>query len=46
MKLDGTGALVAGGASGLGEAAARELVARGARVAIVDVNEERARALA
>ena len=46
MKLDGTGALVAGGASGLGEAAARELVAHGARVAIVDVNEERARALA
>jgi 3-hydroxyacyl-CoA dehydrogenase / 3-hydroxy-2-methylbutyryl-CoA dehydrogenase len=46
MKLEGIGALVAGGASGLGEATARELAARGARVAIVDVNEERARGLA
>ena len=46
MKLDGIGALVAGGASGLGEATARELVARGAHVAIADVNEDRAIALA
>src|SRR5947209_10413055 len=46
MNLRGTGALVAGGASGLGEATARELVARGARVAIADVNEDRAIALA
>src|SRR5438874_2127963 len=46
MNLRGTGALVAGGASGLGEATARELVARGARVAIADVNEDRANALA
>jgi NAD(P)-dependent dehydrogenase (short-subunit alcohol dehydrogenase family) len=41
MDLNGTGALVAGGASGLGEATARELAARGARVAIADLNEER-----
>src|SRR5438128_11302288 len=46
MNLEGTGALVAGGASGLGEATARELAARGARVAIADLNEERARAVA
>ena len=41
MELNGIGALVAGGASGLGEATARELAARGARVAIADLNEER-----
>ena len=41
MKLNGIGALVAGGASGLGEATARELASRGARVAIADLNEER-----
>jgi NAD(P)-dependent dehydrogenase (short-subunit alcohol dehydrogenase family) len=45
MELKGTGALVSGGASGLGEATARELVARGARVAIADVNDEKADAL-
>ena len=46
MDLDGIGALVAGGASGLGEATARELVARGALVTIADLNEERGEALA
>ncbi len=46
MNLSGAGAFVGGGASGLGEATARELVARGARVAIADVNEDRADALA
>jgi NAD(P)-dependent dehydrogenase (short-subunit alcohol dehydrogenase family) len=46
MELKGIGALVAGGASGLGEATARELFARGARVAIVDLNEERGPRLA
>jgi NAD(P)-dependent dehydrogenase (short-subunit alcohol dehydrogenase family) len=46
MELSGIGALVAGGASGLGEATARELVTRGARVAIADLNEERGRPLA
>jgi 3-hydroxyacyl-CoA dehydrogenase / 3-hydroxy-2-methylbutyryl-CoA dehydrogenase len=46
MELDGIGALVAGGASGLGAATARELVTRGARVAVVDLDEERAAALA
>jgi NAD(P)-dependent dehydrogenase (short-subunit alcohol dehydrogenase family) len=46
MQLDGIGALVAGGASGLGEATARELAARGARVIVADLNEERGTALA
>jgi NAD(P)-dependent dehydrogenase (short-subunit alcohol dehydrogenase family) len=46
MQLDGIGAFVAGGASGLGEATARELTARGARVTVADLNEERGAALA
>jgi 3-hydroxyacyl-CoA dehydrogenase / 3-hydroxy-2-methylbutyryl-CoA dehydrogenase len=46
MQLDGIGALVAGGASGLGEATARELAARGARVTVADLNEERGAELA
>jgi NAD(P)-dependent dehydrogenase (short-subunit alcohol dehydrogenase family) len=46
MELNGIGALVAGGASGLGEATARELAARGARVTVADLNEERGDALA
>jgi NAD(P)-dependent dehydrogenase (short-subunit alcohol dehydrogenase family) len=46
MQLDGIGVLVAGGASGLGEATARELAARGARVTVADLNEERGTALA
>ena len=46
MRLDGIGALVAGGASGLGEATARALAARGARLTIADLNEERGEALA
>ena len=36
MKIEGTAAVVTGGASGLGEATARELAARGAKVAIFD----------
>jgi NAD(P)-dependent dehydrogenase (short-subunit alcohol dehydrogenase family) len=46
VKLDGAPALVAGGASGLGAATARELVARGANVAVVDLDGDRASALA
>jgi NAD(P)-dependent dehydrogenase (short-subunit alcohol dehydrogenase family) len=46
MQLNGIGALVAGGASGLGEATARELAARGARVVLADLNEERGAAVA
>ncbi len=46
MRIEGAGALVAGGASGLGEATARALHAAGARVAIADLNAERGEALA
>jgi NAD(P)-dependent dehydrogenase (short-subunit alcohol dehydrogenase family) len=46
LDLNDIGALVAGGASGLGEATARELAARGAHVTIADLNEERGAALA
>ena len=46
MELRDSGALVAGGASGLGAATARALAERGARVAIADLNEEAASALA
>jgi NAD(P)-dependent dehydrogenase (short-subunit alcohol dehydrogenase family) len=46
MELNGIGALIAGGASGLGEATSRELAARGARVTVADVNEERGAPLA
>jgi NAD(P)-dependent dehydrogenase (short-subunit alcohol dehydrogenase family) len=46
MELSGAPTLVAGGASGLGAATARELAARGARVALVDLDGDRAAALA
>jgi NAD(P)-dependent dehydrogenase (short-subunit alcohol dehydrogenase family) len=41
MKIDGTAAVVTGGASGLGEATARALAAKGARVAVFDRDVER-----
>src|SRR5437763_10540575 len=40
MELNGTTAIVSGGASGLGEATARVLAAAGATVVIADLNEE------
>jgi NAD(P)-dependent dehydrogenase (short-subunit alcohol dehydrogenase family) len=46
MKIEGSGALVAGAASGLGEATARRLHDAGATVIIADVNDERGQALA
>jgi 3-hydroxyacyl-CoA dehydrogenase/3-hydroxy-2-methylbutyryl-CoA dehydrogenase len=46
MRIDGSGALVVGGASGLGEAAARALHARGAHVVVADLDAERGAALA
>lgn len=46
MKIEGQAAVVTGGASGLGEATARELANRGARVAVLDVNAEAAQRIA
>jgi NAD(P)-dependent dehydrogenase (short-subunit alcohol dehydrogenase family) len=46
MRIEGAGALVAGGASGLGAATVRRLSAAGADVTIADVNAERGEALA
>jgi NAD(P)-dependent dehydrogenase (short-subunit alcohol dehydrogenase family) len=46
MNIEGSGALVAGGASGLGEATVRRLHERGALVTIADVNAEKGQALA
>ncbi len=46
MEVAGTGALVAGGASGLGAATARALAAAGANVVIADLNAEKGEALA
>lgn len=38
MRIEGQAALVTGGASGLGEATARELARLGAKVAVLDIN--------
>jgi NAD(P)-dependent dehydrogenase (short-subunit alcohol dehydrogenase family) len=46
MRIDGSGALVTGGASGLGEATVRRLVGAGAAVTICDRDRERGHALA
>ena len=46
MNVTEAGALVAGGASGLGEATARALAAGGANVVIADLNAEKGSALA
>ncbi|HEV7616320.1 MAG TPA: SDR family NAD(P)-dependent oxidoreductase [Solirubrobacterales bacterium] len=46
MEAKGAGALVAGGASGLGAATARALAAAGAEVVIADLNAEKGEALA
>ena len=46
MKIEGSGALVSGGASGLGEATVRRLHEAGAKVVIADVNPEKGEPLA
>jgi NAD(P)-dependent dehydrogenase (short-subunit alcohol dehydrogenase family) len=46
MKIEGSVALVTGGASGLGEATVRKLVSEGGRVVIVDLNADRGKKLA
>lgn len=45
MNIDGAGAVVSGGASGLGAATVRRLHAAGAKVVIADVNPEKGEAL-
>jgi NAD(P)-dependent dehydrogenase (short-subunit alcohol dehydrogenase family) len=46
MRIEGASAVVFGGASGLGEATARALAERGARVVVADLNDERGAAVA
>ncbi|WP_432100827.1 SDR family NAD(P)-dependent oxidoreductase [Streptomyces sp. WAC 04229] len=46
MDLDGHVAVVTGGASGIGLAIARDFAAAGAKIAIADINEHRARTVA
>ena len=46
MEVEGVAAIVTGGASGLGEATARMLAGRGARVSLFDLNEDLGTALA
>lgn len=46
MDVNGSAAIISGGASGLGEATARELARQGATVVIADLNEERGKAVA
>jgi len=46
MQIDSAGALVSGGASGLGEATVRRLHGGGAHVVIADLNREKGEALA
>ncbi|NUW38069.1 SDR family oxidoreductase [Nonomuraea sp. SMC257] len=46
MDVNGSAAIISGGASGLGEATARELARHGATVVIADLNEERGKAVA
>jgi NAD(P)-dependent dehydrogenase (short-subunit alcohol dehydrogenase family) len=46
LDITGHAAIVSGGASGLGAATARALVARGAKVAVLDLNEDAAKVIA
>jgi len=46
MDITGASAIVTGGASGIGAASARALAAKGAKVVIADLNEEKGQALA
>jgi len=46
MKANGQAAIVTGGGSGLGAGTARALAKAGARVAVLDINEEQAKAVA
>ena len=46
MNLKGSSSVVTGGASGIGEASARQLASAGSRVVIADLNDDRGQAVA
>jgi NAD(P)-dependent dehydrogenase (short-subunit alcohol dehydrogenase family) len=46
MELNGTAAIISGGASGLGAAVARRLAAAGATVVVADLNEDQGKVVA
>ncbi len=46
MDIDGVSAIVTGGASGLGEATSRRLAGRGAKVVVLDMQDDKGQALA
>ena len=46
LNLEGSSSITTGGASGIGEASARQLAAAGSRVVIADLNEEKGQAVA
>lgn len=46
MNLEGSSSIVTGGASGIGEASARQLAEAGSRVVVADLNEERGQSVA
>jgi len=46
MNLEGSSSVVTGGASGIGEASARQLASAGSRVVIADLNDDRGQAVA
>ncbi|MCB0990362.1 MAG: SDR family NAD(P)-dependent oxidoreductase [Acidimicrobiales bacterium] len=46
MNLEGSSSIVTGGASGIGEACARQLADAGSRVVVADLNEEKGSAVA
>ena len=45
MKLNGTAAIISGGASGLGAAVARRLAAAGVTPVVADLNEDQGKAV-
>jgi len=46
LNLQGSSSIVTGGASGIGEASARQLAAAGSKVVIADLNQEKGHAIA
>jgi len=46
MNLEGSSSIVTGGASGIGEACARQLAAAGSKVVIADLNEDKGQSVA